>query len=579
MFSDPQAVAEHVDLHSVSRAKKSVKEQRWTLLWIGICFFLFQVALQTSNGVFVGEFGGHPDEAAHYVTGLMVRDFVGVSLHASPMEFAENFYLHYPKVAFGHWPPVFYIVQAVWTLLFSATRESLMLLLAFLNTVLALTIYSIIRQEMNTMTGIMGGLLFMAFPVVQKMTGMVMTEILLALLSLLAIIYFWRYLKTQSLGDALGFGVFSTLAILTKGDGLALALVPPLCVLFTRQWSVLWQPRIWVAAFLVMGFCGPYYWLTLDMVRNAWDQQSLTLGYFLSAMGFYSWHIFSIPGPLISVVIAFGIWEKLIKPWPRHAVDPKWATMGGLLISVFILHILIPSSMEERNLIAAVPVLLMFFLAGCTWIVERKFFPKSLQGIKGDVQVACITFVFAAVFIGEAFATPKPILSGFRDVTKSLLSDPRLKDSVFLISSDPRGEGAFISEVASREDRPGHIVLRASKILGQSGWLNQKYKPIHSSDTELLGFLEDVPVGIVIIDESLPTVYRVHHHQRLARILQSPPPDWELLGTYPLQRGDKYYPQALHVYLQEGHQDRRGGTIRLNLELMLHRTIEKSIAH
>ena len=38
------------------------------------------------------------------------------------MAFAENYYLHYPEVAMGHWPPGFYLLQAVWTLLFPTQR-------------------------------------------------------------------------------------------------------------------------------------------------------------------------------------------------------------------------------------------------------------------------------------------------------------------------------------------------------------------------------------------------------------------------------------------------------------------------
>ncbi len=49
------------------------------------------------------------DEAAHFVTGLMIRDYAAEALGAPPLEFAERFYLSYPKVAFGIWPPLFHL--------------------------------------------------------------------------------------------------------------------------------------------------------------------------------------------------------------------------------------------------------------------------------------------------------------------------------------------------------------------------------------------------------------------------------------------------------------------------------------
>ena len=52
------------------------------------------------------------------MTGLMVRDYIAAGFPDSPFRFAENYYLHYPKVAIGHWPPVFYSIQAAWMLIF-----------------------------------------------------------------------------------------------------------------------------------------------------------------------------------------------------------------------------------------------------------------------------------------------------------------------------------------------------------------------------------------------------------------------------------------------------------------------------
>lgn len=562
-----------------SSLKVGVWRYRWTFLLIGIGFFLFQIALHISNGVFAGEFGEHPDEAAHFVTGLMVRDFVGVALQASPMDFAENYYLHYPKVAFGHWPPFFYMVQAAWTLVFPPTHMSLMVLLAMLNTILALTLFVIIREECNAITGFFAGLLFMSFPVVQKMSGMVMTEVLLALLSILAVFFFWRFMEDPKAGNAIGFGAFSTLAILTKGNGIALALVPLLSVFLSRRWSLLLRPTLWLSALIVVVFCAPVYWLTLDMVRGAWEEQTLTFNWFVSAIRFYSFHLLSIPGLLVSILIACGIWSKVIKPWTKHEVEPKWAALCGLIGSVWIFHSLVPSSLEERNLFSAVPALLLFFLAGCMWLVDQHVVGRLFGGIKRDVQVNTIIFAIAALFIGEAFATPNPILSGFRPFTKSLLADPNLENSVLLISSDPSGEGAFIAKIASREHRPGHIILRASKVLGLSGWLNQGYTPMHQSDAEVLKYLEEVPVGLVVLDDSTPVNKQDDHHHRLTRIFKEPPSNWVLFGTFPLQRGAKHYPDALRVFLQKGHQDQPVGPIHLNMNSMLNRTIERSVTH
>jgi hypothetical protein len=42
-------------------------------------------ALQLLDGAYVNELGGHPDEAAHYVTGRRVADYVTTDLGVAPL--------------------------------------------------------------------------------------------------------------------------------------------------------------------------------------------------------------------------------------------------------------------------------------------------------------------------------------------------------------------------------------------------------------------------------------------------------------------------------------------------------------
>jgi hypothetical protein len=65
------------------------------------------VILQVLGGANASGFGGYPDEPAHLVTSLMVRDFIAGLDFRYPWQFAQQYYLHYPEVAIGVWPPGF----------------------------------------------------------------------------------------------------------------------------------------------------------------------------------------------------------------------------------------------------------------------------------------------------------------------------------------------------------------------------------------------------------------------------------------------------------------------------------------
>src|SRR5947209_9185195 len=78
---------------------------------IATLFIALVLVLQWVGGAYRSEFAGYPDEGAHYITGVMMRDYVAVHKLVSFRQYAEDYYLHYPKVALGHWPPVFYTVE------------------------------------------------------------------------------------------------------------------------------------------------------------------------------------------------------------------------------------------------------------------------------------------------------------------------------------------------------------------------------------------------------------------------------------------------------------------------------------
>src|SRR5688572_23011223 len=108
--------------------------------------FALTLTLQWHNNAYRAEWSDSSDESAHYVTGLMVHDYIVHGLPESPMTYAQRYYEHYPYIAFGHFPPVFYIVQAAWMLPFGTSRASLLTLIAFINAALLTTTYVLGRR-------------------------------------------------------------------------------------------------------------------------------------------------------------------------------------------------------------------------------------------------------------------------------------------------------------------------------------------------------------------------------------------------------------------------------------------------
>jgi Dolichyl-phosphate-mannose-protein mannosyltransferase len=207
-----------------------------------VLFWSCSASLLLLSGSFARELGGAPDEAAHYVTGLMIHDYVASGAAQAPMPFAENFYAHYPKVAFAVWPPLFHVMEAAWMLAISPSKPSVLLMLSGIATLLAYFLFCAVRDRFGYVAGLCAGLFFISVPLVQQCTNTVLIDSTVALFSLLAILRFARYLEGGRGRDAALFGIWSSAAMLSKYNGLALAFVPIVAVALSRRWSVLRRP-------------------------------------------------------------------------------------------------------------------------------------------------------------------------------------------------------------------------------------------------------------------------------------------------------------------------------------------------
>src|SRR5438105_11655512 len=227
-----------------------------------ILLILAIVLSQSLSGAFASEAGGHPDEPAHFVTGLMVRDYLVSHRAASPLSFAEDYYAHYPKVAIGHWPPVFYVIEGAWMTLFGWSRSSLMLLIALITAGMCTYVYMCLRDRLGRLIAAATALALLLLPVVRQYSNMVMADVLLAALMFASAVAYARYLETHRWMYSALFAVFAGLGILTKGNAITLAVLPLAAIIGSERRRFLSSWTFWFPLPVVLVVCGPWYWFT-----------------------------------------------------------------------------------------------------------------------------------------------------------------------------------------------------------------------------------------------------------------------------------------------------------------------------
>ena len=515
-----------------------------------LLFFAIALGLQWLGGAYRSEFGGHPDEAAHYVTGLVVRDFlVSPAAWAHPKAFADEYYRHYPKIGLGVWPPFFYLVQSAWTLLFTPARASVLALMAALAASLALVFYNTLRERFGV-AALAGAVALLALPLVQSYDSMVMAEMLSALLLFGAAVFFGKFLDGEKTRDSLGFAFCATFAILTKGTGLALALVPPLAILFTQKFGVLKNRRLWIAAAIVLVLAGPWTFATRNLGKGGWIEPNPSWHFTREALGYYVKKLMLGTTPaaaFFAVTGAVFVFRK--KEEPRGL----WASLAALVIGVWIFQSIAPVGLEARHLISALPAVMAFAVAGA--VALGKLAPGTLEKRGAAWAVVGFAIITALNF----YSHPKKQAAGFGPVAAQLLADPAGRDAIFLVSSDATGEGMFIAEVAMRDaKRPGHVAQRASKAftpdLGKAAnWSGAKYQPRFADDAAMLRFLLDGDGGknridFLVTDDSVPERNRVAHHDQLRRVIDANPQHFALVATSPLVRNGVTQPTPVRAY-------------------------------
>lgn len=481
------------------------------------------IALQVASGAYHSEFSSYPDEPAHYVTSLMVREYIKTPDLLHPIAFAQNYYAHYPKVAFGHWPPVFYIVQSVWMLLFSASRDSVRLEIAFTTVILAFSCYSQFKRFFGATAACLGALLLVCLPLVQSCTDQEMSETVLTLFCFWSAVFLARYLVSERWRDSFWFGIFFSLAVLTKGNGWLLCLIPPVALLLSRKLRLLLRPSFWISALVVAVLCIPWQLMTMELAVQGWSGGSTpALHYTITALGQFAVILMQITGPVLLAVVLLGIGIQVVGPlMRREPVAPFPAVMLGLILATWIFHSLVPAGVEDRKMVIAVPALILFLIAGGFWLADR--LPFRARWRRSAVAVAV-----ALVFAAGTFAIPHDQPYGYTQAAHFITSRPDFPGSTILTSSNSTGEGLLVSEIAMIEPRPKNTIVRATKAFAEMNWNGSSYRSLVSSPRDVLAVLNRDHVSMVVID-TWPQDNELLHNKLLLETIQSNPSSFQLL--------------------------------------------------
>jgi len=488
---------------------------------------IFMAVLAPLGGGLRSDLGGDPDEPAHAVTSLMMRDYLVHAPGRNPLGFARIYYEDFPKVAIGHYPPGYYLLGGVALLAWPGQTTLLVLQIVLAALTGALT-FIFARRMLTLTSAALAAAVTMALPLMLKVTQHVMADMLLAVVCLLAALCWVRFLEKPSVRASLLFGFVAAAAILTKGSGLLLGAVPVVALLMRRDFTALRTWRWWAAGLPVALLALPWMVLTARITREGMTGQS-TSQFFAEAVPYYLQVMPAAFSWGLSLLMLAGL-VRLLCAALRGPLPPVESVLLAMLAGGWAIMLLVPAGVTTRYFVPSVPFMAVLALIGAEWLTARltaKLRPWAVAALVGG------SFAFVAEI-------PQKQVHGFAEAAAhALQADPPKSPTRWLVSSEARGEGAVIAEAAFRlpQRHPSPLrIYRAGKELSASDWLGRGYKAAFATEAEVLAHLDQIGVTWVFVDLSVPEKFRVPHMAQLEQALRSAPDIWTPVLTQPVTR-------------------------------------------
>ncbi|MBN8734302.1 MAG: glycosyltransferase family 39 protein [Acidobacteria bacterium] len=449
------------------------------------------VALQVNGGAYEAEFSETMDESAHYVTGLLVHDWIQAGMPRPVSRFYYQFTRHYSNAVIGHWPPGFYVLQAAWMLLFGVARDSMVLLMAVVQAVFVTATIWWWKRILPLPYALGCGLLLLTAPLAQVSSRSLMGEAPMALLVLAAAAAWCHYLRNGRAAASGAFGVVASMALLTKGTGIVLAPLPPLTALFTGRARWLARGAFWLPAAIVVVLCGFWY----ARVPGALHEEVAWLGGLLflpervpESLAFLTDQL----TPLVAMAAVGGLALWLRDARRGEPLDPAWS-VAAVMLACSILFRAVVAVWEPRHMLMSLPWMLLFAAAAVRRVATGEGAARRVVG-----GLCLITLLTLAVW--NVARTPRKTRLGLREAAGVILESPELAGVDVLVISDLRGEGAATAEFAMRERRPGRRVLPASSVLAQTSFLGDQYQAKFRDAGSLMQFIRKQGRLAVLLD-------------------------------------------------------------------------------
>lgn len=489
---------------------------------VAIGFLLLCLLIQRACSAWDAAFLSYPDEPSHFVGAVMVRDYLASGLSTNPYTFAQNYYARYPFFAVGYWPPMFYILTGFWLLVFGVGRGQALLLSAGAAAGIAWILFSLVRRRAGFIAGCCAGILFLSLSEVQYWTSAVMVDLMVGFFCLAAAVRLLSYMDRPDLPNAILCGLCCGCATLTKYSGAYACVLPLSACILLRRFSLLRKPSFVVLHGVIVSMVMPWVLWTSKLSEVGLPQEKQES--IVSRIVPFVRESFRLFPPVLTAAVIVGLVALFLMPqvWRADLVVTALLYFGcvGLLI-------VSPVGPERRYLLVASASLLALALAGWAAALERVTARGAIRTWAAPVFAVLLTISVVPAQLSGHRRSPE---NQIRPAVKAIVENPAWAGKRILVAPDL--EGPVIAEFAIQDrHRPGYTLLRPGKVFADRDWMGSHYKSHFQSSEEMVMYLRQNPVDLIVWHRQLQTPLLAHERfmQEMLTVHDSP---WHKVASF-----------------------------------------------
>lgn len=428
------------------------------------------------------------DEPAHFLNGVFVSNYLRGHAGDNPMAYAVEYYLHYPKISIGHWPPAYYGLLGLLLLALPATPQAAFLINLLIAALPAAALGWTLAWLAGRRIALAGCAVYVLTPLAVEGQAFFMLDQALTACCTAAAIAWLAYARRPGWTRAGAFAALCACAVLIKGNGWLVVLMPLFHMLLTRGWRLLALPHLYLAGLAAAAFVVPWYWLTSSIAADGFNYQA-GLPYAWRAL---TANLHTLLRNLGYAGAPLAVFAIVVEYRRRLAAPPRWQVVSAaisLILATLTLQSLVPADIDARYLAPALPAYTALAALGAFYVGVT---------VGGWMAPATAVLMLAMLAPGIAHLAQRGPKVDLRAADLPELPQQQAP-AVWVIDGSSGAEGALIVELAVRDPGLRHYAVRASKLLATSDFMGRRYALKFADAQQVLDELQRLGARYVVL--------------------------------------------------------------------------------